>query len=98
MLAFTDGAPRQQFPDAVALEAIVASSARGVEGVAELRAMDELAKAGGYNENRISIDPSVVRGLEYYTGPVFEADLSLRRDRRQGPSDPLRLDRRRRTL
>jgi histidyl-tRNA synthetase len=25
--------------------------------------------------DRILIDPSVVRGLEYYTGPVFEAEL-----------------------
>ncbi len=25
--------------------------------------------------DRISIDPSVVRGLEYYTGPVYEAEL-----------------------
>jgi histidyl-tRNA synthetase len=33
--------------------------------------------ASGYDESRVVIDPSVVRGLEYYTGPVFEVDLSL---------------------
>ena len=32
--------------------------------------------AAGY-ESRIRIDPSVVRGLEYYTGPVFEAELTF---------------------
>jgi histidyl-tRNA synthetase len=31
----------------------------------------------GYESDRIRIDPSVVRGLEYYTGPVFEAELTF---------------------
>ncbi len=48
-----------------------------MQGVAELRAIDDLAKAADYNESRLTLDPSVVRGLEYYTGPVFEADLTL---------------------
>src|SRR4029079_19161752 len=36
-----------------------------------------LAQSAGYCQDRIqvAIDPSVVRGLEYYTGPVFEAEL-----------------------
>ncbi|MGB6119133.1 MAG: histidine--tRNA ligase, partial [Mesorhizobium sp.] len=44
-------------------------------GVAELRDISALVQAAGYGEDRIKIDPSVVRGLEYYTGPVFEAEL-----------------------
>ncbi len=32
-------------------------------------------RAVGYGMDRIRFDPSVVRGLEYYTGPVFEAEL-----------------------
>ena len=32
-------------------------------------------RAAGYARDRIRIDPSVVRGLEYYTGPVYEAEL-----------------------
>ncbi|MGF7159679.1 histidyl-tRNA synthetase [Rhodoligotrophos appendicifer] len=32
-------------------------------------------KDAGYEQDRITFDPSVVRGLEYYTGPVFEAEL-----------------------
>ena len=33
--------------------------------------------SSGYNDGRIRIDPSVVRGLEYYTGPVYEAELTF---------------------
>ncbi len=46
-----------------------------VAGVSELRSISEMALASGYGPDRIKIDPSVVRGLEYYTGPVFEAEL-----------------------
>jgi histidyl-tRNA synthetase len=46
-------------------------------GINELIAMDELFEAGGYSSNRIRVDTSVVRGLEYYTGPVFECELLM---------------------
>ncbi len=36
-----------------------------------------MLEAGDYFEDRIVIDPSVVRGLGYYTGPVFEAELTF---------------------
>jgi len=49
----------------------------GSEGVGELISISELVKASGYFEDRIKIDPSVVRGLEYYTGPVYEIELTL---------------------
>jgi len=39
--------------------------------------MADLFQASEYGSKRILIDPSVVRGLEYYTGPVFEADLTF---------------------
>src|SRR5580704_9332325 len=44
----------------------------GQEGRDELDAISRFAEASGYGTDRIKIDPSVVRGLEYYTGPVFE--------------------------
>ncbi|WP_153770817.1 histidine--tRNA ligase [Labrenzia sp. CE80] len=44
-------------------------------GFRELKLISDLVKSGGYMSDRISIDPSVVRGLEYYTGPVYEAEL-----------------------
>ncbi|MDF2618766.1 MAG: histidyl-tRNA synthetase [Xanthobacteraceae bacterium] len=46
-------------------------------GAEELKSIAELCRAAGYSEDRIRIDPSVVRGLEYYTGPVFEAELTF---------------------
>jgi histidyl-tRNA synthetase len=39
--------------------------------------MAALVAAQGYGEDRIQIDPTVVRGLGYYTGPVFEAELTF---------------------
>ena len=47
----------------------------GREGCAELEEIAAFAEAAGYGPDRILIDASVVRGLEYYTGPVFEAEL-----------------------
>lgn len=46
-------------------------------GIDELTQINDLVEASGYGYDRIRIDPSVVRGLEYYTGPVFEADLTF---------------------
>ncbi|MCC0022985.1 MAG: histidine--tRNA ligase [Hyphomicrobiaceae bacterium] len=48
-----------------------------VAGADELDLMNNLFASAGYDENRIRIDPSVVRGLEYYTGPVFEIELTF---------------------
>ncbi len=44
-------------------------------GLRELNEIQEIVRGCGYGSDRILIDPSVVRGLEYYTGPVFEAEL-----------------------
>ena len=58
-------------------ETAVSGSQIGAEGVAELADIGSLVAAGGYDDGRVVIDPSVVRGLEYYTGPVFEAELTF---------------------
>ncbi len=58
------------------LEKLVAKSETGAEGVRELREIDEALSGAGYAENRVIIDPTVVRGLAYYTGPVFEGVLT----------------------
>ncbi len=47
------------------------------EGLDELNAMLEIYSASGYGADRIAIDMSVVRGLEYYTGPVYEVELTF---------------------
>jgi histidyl-tRNA synthetase len=45
-------------------------------GLEELEEIERLVASAGYSE-RVRIDPSVVRGLEYYTGPVYEVELTL---------------------
>lgn len=59
------------------LSELVGDSVTGREGVDELRQIADLLAAQGYGPDRIEIDPSVVRGLGYYTGPVFEAELTF---------------------
>jgi len=46
-------------------------------GLSELGEIAQLVTAAGYLDDRIRVDPSVVRGLEYYTGPVYEVELLL---------------------
>ena len=58
------------------LREVVRYSQQGLEGVDELEQIAELADAQGYSD-RVVIDPSVVRGLGYYTGPVYEAELTF---------------------
>lgn len=60
-----------------ALKDIVVTTETGNQGVDELEQIAALLKAQGYGPDRIIIDPSVVRGLGYYTGPVFEAELTF---------------------
>ncbi|MCR8827851.1 histidine--tRNA ligase [Pseudosulfitobacter koreensis] len=59
------------------LRELVAGSQTGEAGVDELEEIADLLAAGGYGPDRIEIDPSVVRGLGYYTGPVYEAELTF---------------------
>ncbi len=56
---------------------LVADSAIGLEGVTELAEISDLLRQQGYESDRIRLSPSVVRGLGYYTGPVFEAELTF---------------------
>ncbi len=60
-----------------ALDDIVAGNETGKSGVTELREIDALLTAGGYGSDQIRFDPSIVRGLEYYTGPVYEVELTF---------------------
>ncbi|WGW05070.1 histidine--tRNA ligase [Tropicibacter oceani] len=55
----------------------IGESQIGATGVDELEQIAALLNAQGYGPDRIMIDPSVVRGLGYYTGPVFEAELTF---------------------
>ncbi|MEO8757986.1 MAG: histidine--tRNA ligase [Devosia sp.] len=74
---FTRGAGLDADQRKVVLDYVAGHPPADNAGVAELNAMQTMFDAAGYARDRIRIDPSVVRGLEYYTGPVFEIELTF---------------------
>jgi histidyl-tRNA synthetase len=56
---------------------MVRSDETAEAGFTELDEINRIVREAGYGEDQIRKDPSVVRGLEYYTGAVFEADLTF---------------------
>ena len=76
VLAYTAARAGDNRATLAALAPAVKGSAAGEAGLAELAEIADLIEAAGA-EGRIVVDPSVVRGLEYYTGPVLEADLTF---------------------
>jgi histidyl-tRNA synthetase len=81
---FTKGAGLTDAQAAVVLDYVAGKPPADNDGVAELAAMQALFTAAGYGPDRIKIDPSVVRGLEYYTGPVFEIELTFKVQNEKG--------------
>ena len=75
VLGFTTASDPDRGKTLATLEKLVGASARGQEGCAELAAIDNILTATGFGPDRVSFDTSIVRGLGYYTGPVFEAEL-----------------------
>jgi len=67
-------------------QGLIGQTKSGGEGLRELEAIIRLCEAAGYGSLRISADVSVVRGLEYYTGPVFEVELTFATDGKDGPT------------
>ena len=59
------------------LSELCASSSRGYTGLAELQTIWSFIQDAGYDDGRVRVDAAVVRGLEYYTGPVYEVDLTF---------------------
>jgi histidyl-tRNA synthetase len=53
------------------------SSSFLAQGVEELTSVLLMCENLGFYQDRVMFDPAVVRGLEYYTGPVFEAELTF---------------------
>ena len=77
VLAFTQANATDRKTFCNELDRIVAESADGQAGVNELRQIDIALTAAGYDDARVRFDPSIVRGLAYYTGPVIEAELTF---------------------
>jgi histidyl-tRNA synthetase len=65
---------------------LIASSAAGRDGIEELARINALVRACGYGSRRFQISSSVVRGLEYYTGPVYEVELTFPMETEGGKS------------
>lgn len=77
VLAFTSAGVGGRSETLAKLADVVGGSAEGDEGLNELAAIDVALRGLGVGPERATFDPSVVRGLEYYTGAVFEAELLL---------------------
>ena len=60
-----------------AMAALVGETESGKQGLDELVTMSALFTKLGYDADRLKIDPAVVRGLGYYTGPVYEIELTF---------------------
>ncbi|HXA38306.1 MAG TPA: histidine--tRNA ligase [Phenylobacterium sp.] len=59
------------------MSSVLSGSALGEEGLEELAKIDQALTGMGVSPARANFDSSIVRGLEYYTGAVFEAELLL---------------------
>ncbi len=75
VLAFAEAGRATRGETIEALANTVGNSEDALAGLAEIEAITRALSAFGTAETAVKIDPSVVRGLEYYTGPVFEAEL-----------------------
>ncbi len=77
ILSFSLGGQNKDIAPEFDLFGLLGKSEIGAQGAEELLEIEDLARDAGFGPDRIRIDPSVVRGLEYYTGPVFEAELTF---------------------
>jgi len=71
---FTKGA--ELAPDQIA-QVMRLLSGEAEAGMDDLGAIKAILTANGYADDRVRIDTSIIRGLDYYTGPVFEAQLTF---------------------
>jgi len=60
-----------------ALKRVIGATEAGREALSEIGAIITVLERCGYGPDRALVDPSIVRGLDYYTGPVFEAQLDM---------------------
>jgi histidyl-tRNA synthetase len=67
-----------------ALAETVKGSAIGEAGIAELREIVRILNVAGYGPDRVRVDSGIVRGLDYYTGAVYEAQLTFPVTNEQG--------------
>jgi histidyl-tRNA synthetase len=76
VLSFVGGSGAMRGPAKYNWLDLIGKSDSGAQGIEELLHIEEIILGSGYKD-RIVINPSIVRGLEYYTGPVFECELLM---------------------
>ncbi len=76
---FTKGAGLNKDQISLVLELLTAKTERyhGTQAVLDLWGIKKILEQSGYQDDRVVIDTSIIRGLDYYTGPVFEAQLTF---------------------
>jgi histidyl-tRNA synthetase len=74
ILAFTTAKGKTGDETAQNILNVIGDSKIGSEGANEMKEIAALVAASDYAD-RVVVDPAVVRGLEYYTGPVYEVEL-----------------------
>jgi len=89
VLGFTTASSDDRGQTVANLEKLVGNSERGIAGCAELANIDKILEAVGIGSDRAAFDTSIVRGLGYYTGPVFEVELQT--DIRDKKGRPVRI-------
>ncbi|VAV89346.1 Histidyl-tRNA synthetase [hydrothermal vent metagenome] len=77
VLRFTRTATSGRSQTLAALQNLLGSGAVGKAALDDLSRMEQLISAAGWEDTAIRFNPAIVRGLGYYTGPVFEADITL---------------------
>jgi len=70
--AALSGSPEQMLTE---VERLVGPSERGRDGVARLRELFTVAATAGLPPQRVALDVSIARGLDYYTGTIYETFL-----------------------
>ena len=58
------------------LEREAGSNAHAAEGIRRLRELLSVARTAGIAEERLRLDVSIARGLDYYTGTIYETFLN----------------------
>jgi histidyl-tRNA synthetase len=77
VLAFIAAGRPDRAATLASLAEVIGGSAEGDAGLDELGRIDAALSRMSVTPARANFDPAVVRGLEYYTGAVFEAELLL---------------------
>ena len=75
LIDFADGAAAYNADVLGRLVEFIGSHESGAKGVDDLRQILQFAKASGVSQ-RVKLDPSLARGLAYYTGAIFEINVA----------------------